>query len=128
MILQTVTPITDIRATKEYRLQMCQVMFERGIKAAVGRLAGNGLIRRTIDLKSRWSYGYETDYNFNLNGSKISLEVAPYETLLEMLRDRLGVKTLSADVIAVIVAPAQSCSMAARAELSHPGCEIDAGR
>lgn len=42
MILQTVTPITDIRATKEYRLQMCQVMFERGIKAAVGRLAGNG--------------------------------------------------------------------------------------
>jgi CO/xanthine dehydrogenase FAD-binding subunit len=42
MILQTVTPITDIRATREYRLQMCQVMFERGIKAAVGRLAGNG--------------------------------------------------------------------------------------
>jgi len=42
MILQTVTPITDIRATKEYRLQMCQVMFERGIKAAAGRLAGNG--------------------------------------------------------------------------------------
>jgi aerobic-type carbon monoxide dehydrogenase small subunit (CoxS/CutS family) len=31
--------------------------------------------------------------NFDLNGSKISLEVAPYETLLEMLRDRLGVKS-----------------------------------
>jgi CO/xanthine dehydrogenase FAD-binding subunit len=42
MILQTVTPITDIRATKEYRLQMCQVMFERGIKAAVGRFVGSG--------------------------------------------------------------------------------------
>jgi aerobic-type carbon monoxide dehydrogenase small subunit (CoxS/CutS family) len=31
--------------------------------------------------------------NFNLNGQKISLEVEPYETLLEMLRERLGVKS-----------------------------------
>jgi aerobic-type carbon monoxide dehydrogenase small subunit (CoxS/CutS family) len=31
--------------------------------------------------------------NFDLNGSRISLDVAPYETLLEMLRDRLGVKS-----------------------------------
>jgi CO/xanthine dehydrogenase FAD-binding subunit len=37
-----VTPITDIRATKEYRLQMCQVMFERALKTAINRLAGNG--------------------------------------------------------------------------------------
>jgi CO/xanthine dehydrogenase FAD-binding subunit len=37
-----VSPITDVRATKEYRLHMCQVMFERGIRAAVRRLSGNG--------------------------------------------------------------------------------------
>jgi CO/xanthine dehydrogenase FAD-binding subunit len=37
-----VTPITDIRASKEYRLQMCQVMFERALRTAVSRLAGVG--------------------------------------------------------------------------------------
>ena len=37
-----VTPITDIRATKEYRLQICQVMFERALKTAISRLSGNG--------------------------------------------------------------------------------------
>ncbi len=42
LILKTVFPITDIRATREYRMHMCQVMFERGIKAASSRLAGNG--------------------------------------------------------------------------------------
>jgi len=35
----------------------------------------------------------KTMINFNLNGQKISLEVEPHETLLEMLRDRLGVKS-----------------------------------
>jgi carbon-monoxide dehydrogenase medium subunit len=42
LILKTVFPITDIRATKEYRMLMCQVMFERGIMAAASRLAGKG--------------------------------------------------------------------------------------
>lgn len=42
LIQKTVLPITDIRATKEYRMHMCQVMFERGIKAAKSRLDGNG--------------------------------------------------------------------------------------
>jgi carbon-monoxide dehydrogenase medium subunit len=37
-----ISPITDIRASKEYRLHMCQVMFERGLKAAVSRSKGNG--------------------------------------------------------------------------------------
>lgn len=37
-----VSPITDIRSTKEYRLHMAKVMLERGIRAAVSRLAGNG--------------------------------------------------------------------------------------
>jgi aerobic-type carbon monoxide dehydrogenase small subunit (CoxS/CutS family) len=31
--------------------------------------------------------------SFNLNGQSISLDVEPHETLLEMLRDRLGVKS-----------------------------------
>jgi carbon-monoxide dehydrogenase medium subunit len=37
-----ISPIMDIRATKEYRLHMCQVMFARGISAAASRLSGNG--------------------------------------------------------------------------------------
>jgi len=31
--------------------------------------------------------------NFNLNGRKIAIEIEPQMTLLEMLRDRLGVKS-----------------------------------
>ncbi len=42
MIPTIISPITDIRASKEYRLQMCQVMFERGLRAAVDRLNGGG--------------------------------------------------------------------------------------
>ncbi len=37
-----VSPITDIRATREYRLHMCQVMFERALVTAVDRLNGSG--------------------------------------------------------------------------------------
>ncbi|MBN1458976.1 MAG: xanthine dehydrogenase family protein subunit M [Armatimonadetes bacterium] len=36
------SPITDIRATAEYRAHMLNVMFERGAKAAVARLLGDG--------------------------------------------------------------------------------------
>jgi carbon-monoxide dehydrogenase medium subunit len=42
LIPKLISPITDIRATKEYRMHICKVMFERAIKAAAGRLAGNG--------------------------------------------------------------------------------------
>lgn len=37
-----IAPITDIRATKEYRTHMVGVMLERGLRAAVARLAGTG--------------------------------------------------------------------------------------
>ena len=36
------SPITDIRATAEYRAHMLEVMLERGIRAAVDRLNGAG--------------------------------------------------------------------------------------
>lgn len=42
LVTKTIKPITDIRATREYRLHMCQVMLERALLAAVARLAGNG--------------------------------------------------------------------------------------
>ena len=42
LVPQEITPITDIRATKEYRLHMVGVMLERGLRAAVARLAGTG--------------------------------------------------------------------------------------
>ena len=39
---EEITPITDIRATKEYRAHMVGVMRERGLRAAVARLEGAG--------------------------------------------------------------------------------------
>jgi CO/xanthine dehydrogenase FAD-binding subunit len=42
MIPELISPITDIRASKEYRVHMCQVMFARGIRAAASRLTGDG--------------------------------------------------------------------------------------
>lgn len=42
LVPEEITPITDIRATKEYRLHMVGVMLERGLRAAVARLAGKG--------------------------------------------------------------------------------------
>jgi xanthine dehydrogenase FAD-binding subunit len=42
LVPSIVSPITDIRASKEYRLHMCQVMLDRGLRAAVERLGGGG--------------------------------------------------------------------------------------
>ena len=42
LVPEEIAPITDIRATKEYRLRMVGVMLERGLRAAVARLAGAG--------------------------------------------------------------------------------------
>ena len=37
-----ISPITDVRATREYRAHMCRVMLRRGLAAAVARLEGGG--------------------------------------------------------------------------------------
>ena len=37
-----ISPITDMRASAEYRMRMTEVMLERGLWAAVGRLRGDG--------------------------------------------------------------------------------------
>jgi carbon-monoxide dehydrogenase medium subunit len=37
-----IAPITDVRASAEYRTHMCRVMLERGLRAAVSRLSGAG--------------------------------------------------------------------------------------
>jgi carbon-monoxide dehydrogenase medium subunit len=42
LIPQEISPITDVRASQEYRMHMCGVMFERAIKAAAARLEGTG--------------------------------------------------------------------------------------
>jgi carbon-monoxide dehydrogenase medium subunit len=42
LIEDEIKPITDIRATKEYRMHMAKIMFERGINAAISRLNGGG--------------------------------------------------------------------------------------
>ena len=42
LIEKEIKPITDIRATKEYRMHMAKIMFERGLNAAISRLNGGG--------------------------------------------------------------------------------------
>ncbi len=42
LVASSISPITDLRASKEYRLHMCRVMLERSLLAAVDRLAGKG--------------------------------------------------------------------------------------
>lgn len=42
VIEKEISPITDIRATKEYRMHMAKIMFERGLNASISRLNGNG--------------------------------------------------------------------------------------
>ncbi len=40
--LKAISPISDIRASKEYRIYISGVLFKRSLKAAVSRLQGNG--------------------------------------------------------------------------------------
>jgi carbon-monoxide dehydrogenase medium subunit len=42
LVAAEVSPISDLRATREYRLHMCRVMLERSLRASVARLAGGG--------------------------------------------------------------------------------------
>jgi carbon-monoxide dehydrogenase medium subunit len=42
LVAEQISPITDLRATAEYRLHMCRVMLERSLLASVERLAGRG--------------------------------------------------------------------------------------
>jgi len=41
-VKKEIAPITDLRATKEYRTHMCEVMLVRGLQAAANRAAGKG--------------------------------------------------------------------------------------
>jgi len=42
LVEDDIAPITDVRATKEYRMHMAKVMLERGLNATISRLYGNG--------------------------------------------------------------------------------------
>jgi carbon-monoxide dehydrogenase medium subunit len=42
LVAEEISPITDMRASREYRLRMSEVMLRRGLQAAVERLEGNG--------------------------------------------------------------------------------------
>jgi carbon-monoxide dehydrogenase medium subunit len=42
LVVTQISPLTDLRATKEYRLHMCRVMLERSLQASIERLAGGG--------------------------------------------------------------------------------------
>ncbi len=42
LVEEEIFPISDIRATKEYRMHMAKVMLERGLNAAIERLNGGG--------------------------------------------------------------------------------------
>jgi len=41
-VTAAISPISDIRASKEYRLHMCRIMFDKAVTAAAARMAGTG--------------------------------------------------------------------------------------
>ncbi len=49
LVPETISPITDIRSSKEYRTLMVKVMLERGLKTAVHRLSG-----KTTEFRALW--------------------------------------------------------------------------
>ena len=42
LVEKEIAPITDVRASKEYRLHICEVMLKRAVETAVSRLKGKG--------------------------------------------------------------------------------------
>jgi carbon-monoxide dehydrogenase small subunit len=52
-----------------------------------------GFLQDSGDKNDRGSVNMRTQINFILNGQNLKLEVEPHEILLEVLRDRLGVKS-----------------------------------
>jgi carbon-monoxide dehydrogenase medium subunit len=42
LVAGAISPISDVRASAAYRTHMCEVMLERGLRAAASRLAGEG--------------------------------------------------------------------------------------
>lgn len=40
LVAEEISPISDIRSSKEYRIHMCQVMLERGLVACIERMQG----------------------------------------------------------------------------------------
>lgn len=42
LVAGAISPISDVRASAEYRTHMCGVMLDRGLRAAASRLAGEG--------------------------------------------------------------------------------------
>jgi len=47
LVVEEIAPITDIRASKEYRMHMVGVMLERGLRTAVSRVTGSGPVYGT---------------------------------------------------------------------------------
>ncbi len=41
IIIDKVSPISDIRASKEYRVHMCRIMFDKAVRAAVSRMSSS---------------------------------------------------------------------------------------
>lgn len=99
---QEVSPITDIRATEEYRRTVSGVLIKRAIKEAVADAKGKKRKRLpyfgkfNIKQKSPEKRGssnthqndpYKRTIRFKLNGDEVTCEVQSHKMLLHVLRD-----------------------------------------
>ena len=86
-----------LRATKEYREELIQVLVRRALKRAVeaARMGGQASVSGRFRWNRSWANRQiarpEDDHiSFTLNGEQISCQAGPDEMLVNLIRDKLG--------------------------------------